>query len=93
MDETLSQALAAVLRAERATRRWTVGELAEQAGMTKVDLYRKLRGERELNTAEYVKIARAFGVTVSELIHKAEARIAQMHEDGHGHEVISFPKE
>lgn len=91
MDETLSQALAAVLRSELAARRWTVGELAEGAEMTRVDLYRKLRGERELRTDEQSRLARALGVSVSYLMHEAERRM-ERRQNGEGNEIVSLPK-
>lgn len=74
MTQTLSEALAATVRAERAARNMTQQQMADAAGMTFVSIRRYLRGEREINTAALWSIAKAFGVRPSYLMQQAEMR-------------------
>lgn len=71
---SLSEALAATIRAERAAHSITQQQLADAAGMTNVTMGRVLRGEREITTEYLVKIAGALGVKVSYLMLQAEQR-------------------
>lgn len=92
MDENLTQALAAVLRAEQGSQNVTARELAERTGFAEVSISRWLNGHRDLNTEKLEKLAAALGVPAWELMRRAQERLDKQHEDGHGHEVVTFRK-
>lgn len=78
----LSAAIAATVRAERAAQGWTQQELARQSGVSYGSVRRIEDGSRAADIAQADRLARAFGVTLTELLHMAEQRLQR--EDGEG---------
>ena len=56
------------IRAERALRNWTQGDLADASGMHRSYVSSVERGERNVGVENLVLIASAFGLTLSELL-------------------------
>jgi transcriptional regulator with XRE-family HTH domain len=64
--------LAARIRTERASRNWSLAELAQRSGVSKAMLSAIERGETSPTAALLVRVAAAFGLTLSALIARAE---------------------
>lgn len=74
----LNAALAATLNGERVASGMTFDELAEASQIPKRTLLRKLSTtERHLNIEEVRRIAEALGLTVVEVLLRAEERVAR----------------
>jgi transcriptional regulator with XRE-family HTH domain len=69
---TLSDAIAANVRAERARRRWHQVELARRAGLSRTTVGDIEAGKRKI-TADYLPgLCRAFDVTLCDLVRGAD---------------------
>ncbi len=72
MDD-LATGIAARVQAERLARNWSLAELASRSGVSKAMLSAIERGETSPTAVLLVRIAAAFGMTLSALIAQAEA--------------------
>jgi transcriptional regulator with XRE-family HTH domain len=72
ISDDLSDGIARRIRAERAQREWSLAELAQRSGVSKAMLSAIERGETSPTAMLLVRIAAAFGVTLSALIARAE---------------------
>lgn len=70
--ESLNDAAAAVLRAWRGKKRWSVPRLAELSGIPKDTLQRYLLGTRPIPLAAFGSLAAAFGMPASQLMADVE---------------------
>jgi transcriptional regulator with XRE-family HTH domain len=66
--------IASRIRAERALREWSLAELSKRSGVSKAMLSAIERNETSPTAALLVRIASAFGLTLSTLIARAELR-------------------
>lgn len=81
--EGLNAALAATLNGERVACSMTFDDLAEAAGIPKRTLLRKISTtERHLNIEEVRRIAQALGLTVTEVMVRAEERLERAARQG-----------
>src|SRR5262245_48157238 len=74
IEESLQDGIAERVRLERTVRKWTLAELSERGGVSKAMLSAIERGEASPTAALLVRIAGAFGMTLSALIARAELR-------------------
>lgn len=81
IEATLVEGIAKRIRVERTIRNWSLGELAERSGVSKAMLSATERGEASPTAALLVRIATAFGMTLSTLIARAELRGGQLLRD------------
>jgi transcriptional regulator with XRE-family HTH domain len=72
--DELAEGIAERIKVERTAREWSLGELAERSGVSKAMLSAIERGEASPTAALLVRIAAAFGMTLSALIARAELR-------------------
>lgn len=66
----------AEIRAEMARRRVTITTLADEIGMSRAALARKLRGDRPVTLHEAERIAAALGTPLSTITRRAEGPAA-----------------
>lgn len=66
----------AEIRAEMARRRVTITTLADEIGMSRAALARKLRGDRPVTLSEAERIATALGTPLSTITRRAEGAAA-----------------
>lgn len=82
--------IAATIRAERGARRMTIDDLARESDIPRRTLIRILNEERAVNIEHLAAIADAYGLTVTELVKRAEDRSRRR--NIHGIErIASFP--
>lgn len=74
---TLSEALAAQVRAERAAAGLSRDELSERAGVPVSTLRRIESGERVATITQLAQVAGSLGLLTSQLVARAEQRAAQ----------------
>jgi transcriptional regulator with XRE-family HTH domain len=74
IEDTLADGIAERVRLERTLREWSLAGLSERAGVSKAMLSAIERGEASPTAALLVRIAAAFGMTLSALIARAELR-------------------
>jgi transcriptional regulator with XRE-family HTH domain len=74
MEDALANGIAERVRAERATRGWSLADLSQRARVSKAMLSAIERGEASPTAMLLVRIAAAFGMTLSALIARAELR-------------------
>jgi transcriptional regulator with XRE-family HTH domain len=74
IEDELSEGIAERVRLERTIKGWSLAELAQRAGVSKAMLSAIERGEASPTAALLVRIAAAFGMTLSQLIARAELR-------------------
>lgn len=74
-SETLSTAVTAVLRAERAASRITFDELAERSGMDRRTAMRMLNEQRVMRFDQFVALCGGLGMSPVAVLKAAEARI------------------
>ncbi|GAA2941268.1 helix-turn-helix domain-containing protein [Glutamicibacter bergerei] len=72
----LEVALSKQIRVELAEREWSQDFLAEKVGITKATLSRYLKGHRSMPLPTLYEIAKAFGMSLREIMTKAEDRIS-----------------
>jgi transcriptional regulator with XRE-family HTH domain len=72
VDE-VTHSLAQRIRAERDARRWSLAELAAEAGVSRAMISKIERGEASPTAAILVRLAGAFRLTLAGLIARAEA--------------------
>ncbi|HEY6759810.1 MAG TPA: helix-turn-helix domain-containing protein [Baekduia sp.] len=76
-DQHLTTRLAAAVRAARADQDLSVSALAERSGVSRAMIAKIERGEAQPTAALLWRLSAALGVTLSELIARAERRDAQ----------------
>lgn len=76
MDE-LRLAVAATLRAERAAAQLTQQELADRSGLGYQTVMRLEKGERSPNVGQLAALCAVFGMSMSDLVERAEQRLAR----------------
>jgi transcriptional regulator with XRE-family HTH domain len=74
IEDELAGGIAERLRLERSARGWSLSELSERAGVSKAMLSAIERGEASPTAVLLVRVAAAFGMTLSALIARAELR-------------------
>jgi transcriptional regulator with XRE-family HTH domain len=72
MTDTLSTAIAAALQAARQTRGLSGGALADRSGVSRAMISKIERGETQPTAALLARLAAALGMTLSELVARAE---------------------
>ena len=72
IQDDLPANIARRIRAERTQRNWSLAELAQRSGVSKAMLSAIERGEASPTASLLVRIASAFGMTLSSLIARAE---------------------
>ena len=72
ISDGTANGIARRVRAERGQRTWSLAELAERSGVSKAMLSAIERGSASPTAALLVRIASAFGLTLSTLIARAE---------------------
>lgn len=72
IEDDLSQGIARRLRVERTARNWSLADLSERSGVSKAMLSAIERGAASPTAALLVRIAAAYGMTLSALIARAE---------------------
>lgn len=88
MGEKIGAALAAALRAERAAKKLTIADLADEAGVVERTAIRHLNGQRDITVAVLDRYAVALDVRASDLVREAERREANQAADHNGSHVI-----
>lgn len=71
--DTISGGIASRVRLERTSRNWSLAELAERSGVSKAMLSAIERGDASPTAVLLVRVATAFGMTLSALIARAES--------------------
>jgi transcriptional regulator with XRE-family HTH domain len=74
IEDILANGIAERVRAERTMRGWSLADLSQRAGVSKAMLSAIERGEASPTATLLVRIAAAFGMTLSALIARAELR-------------------
>jgi transcriptional regulator with XRE-family HTH domain len=69
--ESATEVVAAEIRAQMARRRYTQKLLADTLGVSQAGVSRRLAGEQDITVPELSVIAELFGMSVSELLHRA----------------------
>jgi transcriptional regulator with XRE-family HTH domain len=72
--DDFGQRLADRLRLERDSRNWSLAELAERSGVAKATISKIERAEASPTAVILVKLASAFGLTLADLMARAEQR-------------------
>ena len=67
-----STRLASTLRGEREARQWSLGDLAQRAGVSKAMISKVERGEASPTATVLLKLAAAFELTLATLLMRAE---------------------
>ena len=73
MQDELPASISRRIRTERAQRGWSLAELAERSGVSKAMLSAIERGDASPTASLLVRIAAAYGMTLSSLIARAES--------------------
>ncbi|WP_038463558.1 helix-turn-helix domain-containing protein [Arthrobacter sp. PAMC 25486] len=72
----LEVALSKQIRVELAEREWSQDHLAGKIGITKAALNRYLKGHRSMPLPTLYEVAKAFGMSLRDIVAKAEDRIS-----------------
>lgn len=73
MDTTPGQRVAAEIRAEMARQGVTSSTVAQTTDIARSTLHRKLTGRSEFNLAEAAAVCAALGISLAEIVRRAEA--------------------
>lgn len=73
----LNAAVAAELRAERKAQEVTFDDLVERVSLSRATTWRLLNAERLITIEALVEVAAALGVSVLEIVERAEKRLAR----------------
>lgn len=76
--ETLDHRIAARLRALRAERGWSLDDLAAHSGVSRATLSRLENGETGPTTLVLARIAAAYGLTLTRIVHEAEEALTPL---------------
>ena len=74
IEDTIANGIAERVRLERTARDWSLAELSERSGVSKAMLSAIERGEASPTAVLLVRVASAFGMTLSALVARAELR-------------------
>jgi transcriptional regulator with XRE-family HTH domain len=72
VDQALDNRIAARLHAERSSRGWSLEELAERSGVSRAMISKVERGESSPTAVLLGRLSAAFGLTLSQLLARAE---------------------
>src|SRR5215475_326404 len=72
IDDALDRQIAARLHAERTGRGWSLEELAERSGVSRAMISKVERGESSPTASLLGRLSSAFGLTLSQLLARAE---------------------
>jgi transcriptional regulator with XRE-family HTH domain len=72
IDDALDSRIAARIRAERSGRNWSLDELAERSGVSRAMISKVERGESSPTASLLGRLSSAFGLTLSQLLARAE---------------------
>jgi transcriptional regulator with XRE-family HTH domain len=78
IEDGLTNSIAERVRLERTIRGWSLAELSDRASVSKAMLSAIERGETSPTAALLVRVAAAFGLTLSQLIARAELRSGRL---------------
>ena len=73
--EQLDKALATQLKVELAERGWEQKDLADKVGINRVTMSHYMTTKRSMPMPPFAKVAELLGLTPSELMKRAEARV------------------
>ena len=73
IEDRIAQNVASRIRGERATRRWSLDDLAGRSGVSKAMISKIERGEASPTAALLGRLSGAFGLTLSALLADTEA--------------------
>lgn len=88
--EGLNAAVAAELRAERAARRITLQQLADESLVPLMSVRRYLNADRNIDVAVLYALAKALGTTPLEVVEAAQIRMAREAADSMSEELPSL---
>jgi transcriptional regulator with XRE-family HTH domain len=77
-DEAIDRRIAARLLAERTGRAWSLEQLAERSGVSRAMISKVERGESSPTAALLGRLSAAFGLTLSQLLARAEQGDARL---------------
>lgn len=72
IDDALDRRIAARVHAERSGRNWSLDELAERSGVSRAMISKVERGESSPTASVLGRLSSAFGLTLSQLLARAE---------------------
>ena len=78
VDGAIDRQIAARLLAERAGRGWSLEQLAERSGVSRAMISKVERGESSPTAALLGRLSAAFGLTLSQLLARAEQGDARL---------------
>lgn len=78
VSDELDDRIAARLLAERTSRSWSLEELAERSGVSRAMISKVERGESSPTAAVLGRLSAAFGLTLSQLLARAEQGAARL---------------
>jgi transcriptional regulator with XRE-family HTH domain len=78
IDDALDERIAARIRAERSDRGWSLDELAERSGVSRAMISKVERGESSPTASLLGRLSSAFGLTLSQLLARAERGAARL---------------
>jgi transcriptional regulator with XRE-family HTH domain len=78
VDDELDGRIAARLLAERTSRGWSLEQLAERSGVSRAMISKIERGESSPTAAVLGRLSAAFGLTLSQLLARAEQGTARL---------------
>ena len=78
VEDGLESRIAARLLAERTSRGWSLEQLAERSGVSRAMISKVERGESSPTAAVLGRLSAAFGVTLSQLLARAEQESARL---------------
>jgi len=78
VDEALDGQIATRLLTERASRGWSLEQLAERSGVSRAMISKVERGESSPTAAVLGRLSAAFGLTLSQLLARAEQGTARL---------------
>jgi len=71
----IQSAIAVQIKAEMAAKDWKQADLSRETGIVSSTLYRYLSGARDIPLPVFVDIADALGLTIIELVARAQRRL------------------
>lgn len=76
--DSLNRRIGARIRVEREVRRWSLTDLADQAGVSRAMIHKIERGEASPTATLLGRLSGAFGLSMSTLIARAEAPVGRL---------------
>jgi transcriptional regulator with XRE-family HTH domain len=78
VDDRLDRRIAARIHAERASRGWSLEDLAERSGVSRAMISKVERGESSPTAVLLGRLSSAFGLTLSQLLARAEQGVGRL---------------